>query len=68
VGSNTDNIAFHRSFAVSGGLALLRAFSQWKDEHQLKYRFFSFSFIFVTTFIKKACTSLTPRCTILSCC
>jgi len=30
-----DNIAFHRSFAVSGGLELLRAFCQWKIEHQL---------------------------------
>jgi len=34
VGSNTDNIAFHWSVAVSGGLALLRSFSQWKIEHQ----------------------------------
>jgi len=30
-----DKIAFHRSFAVSGGLALLRAFCLWKIEYQL---------------------------------
>jgi len=33
--SNTDNIAFHRRFAMSGGLTLLRAFCQWKIEPQL---------------------------------
>jgi len=33
-----DNTAFHRSSAVSGGLALLRAFCQWqwKIEHQVR--------------------------------
>jgi len=30
------NIAFHRSFAVSGGPALLQAFCQWKIEHQIR--------------------------------
>jgi len=31
-----DNTAFHRRSAVSGGLALLRAFCQWKIEHQVR--------------------------------
>ena len=44
VGSNTDNIVFHRSFAVPGGLGLLRAFCQWKIEHQLRTVFFFFIF------------------------
>ena len=39
----TDNIAFHRSSAVSGGLALLRAFCQWNVEHQVSTAL-SFSF------------------------
>jgi len=30
---NNSNAAFHQSSAVSGGLALLRAFCQWKTEH-----------------------------------
>ena len=30
------HIAFHRSSAVPGSLALLRAFCQWKTEHQIK--------------------------------
>jgi len=33
---NNCNIAFHRSSAVSGGLALLRAFCHWKFEHQIR--------------------------------
>jgi len=31
-----DNIAFHQSSAVSGGLTLLRAFCQWKIEHHVR--------------------------------
>jgi len=31
-----DNTAFHRTSAVSGSLALLRAFCQWKIEHQVR--------------------------------
>ena len=31
-----DNPAFHRGSAVSGGLALWRAFCQWKIEHQVR--------------------------------
>jgi len=31
-----DNIAFYRSSGVSGGLALLQGFCQWKIEHQVK--------------------------------
>ena len=31
-----DNTAFHRRSAVSDGLALLRAFCQWKIEHQVQ--------------------------------
>jgi len=31
-----NNTAFDRSFAVSGGLALLRAFCQGKIEHQVR--------------------------------
>jgi len=31
-----DNTAFHRSSAVSGCLALLRTFCQWKIEHQVR--------------------------------
>ena len=31
-----DNITFHWSSAVSGGLALLWAFCQWKIEHQVR--------------------------------
>ena len=30
-----DNTAFHRRSTVSGGLALLRGFCQWKIEHQV---------------------------------
>jgi len=33
-----DNTTFHRSYAVSGGLALLQAFGQWKIEHQVRKR------------------------------
>ena len=50
---------------MSGDLALLRAFYQWKIEHQLSTVFPSFS---VTAFIQTACISLTPRRTVLSCC
>jgi len=31
-----DNTAFHRRSAVSGSLALLRTFCQWKIEHQVR--------------------------------
>jgi len=33
-----DSSAFHERSAVSGCLALLRAFCQWKIEHQLRKR------------------------------
>ena len=39
---------------MSGGLALLRAFYQWKIEHQLSTAFFLFH-SFVTVFIQTAC-------------
>jgi len=35
VASSTVNIAFYRSFVVSGGLASLRATCQWKIEHKV---------------------------------
>ena len=50
VASNTDTIAFDRSFAVSGGLALLRAFCQWKIEHELSTVFYFFYSIFCNRF------------------
>jgi len=49
IGSHTDNIAFHRTFVVPGGLALWRAFCQWKNVHQLSTDF-SFSFFFCNRF------------------
>ena len=51
---------------MSGGLALLRAFCQWKTEDQLSTVFFRFHSFFVTIFIKMTCMSLTPGCTVLS--
>jgi len=39
-----DNLPFHRSFAVSGGLALLRAFLSVGIEHQVPFFYFSFFF------------------------
>ena len=48
-------------------LAVLRAFCQWKVEHQVGYRFFLCHSFFVTAFIQTTCIHLTPRCTILSC-